>query len=58
MNGPDYDHWHAEHIFLLVPAQAIVGQFLMTLKEYPQRQPIGSFSLDKVMESMKAAGTN
>jgi arylsulfatase len=54
----EYKRWMAEHLFLLVPAQAIVGQFLKTFKDYPQRQPIGSFSLDRVLESMNKAGTN
>ena len=49
----DYDRWHAEHMFLMIPAQAIVGQFLATFKDYPQRQPIGSFSLDRVLEAMR-----
>ncbi len=30
-----YKEWMFEHIFLLVPAQTYVGQFLNTLKEYP-----------------------
>jgi hypothetical protein len=58
LESSDYDRWMVEHAFLMVPAQAIVGKFLGTFKEYPQRQPIGSFSLDKVMESMKSAGNN
>lgn len=48
----DYDHWHAEHMFLFVPAQAEIVKFLATFKEFPQRQPVGSFSLDKVLEKM------
>jgi arylsulfatase len=31
-----------------------VGQFLMTLKDYPQRQKAASFNLDEVMEKLKA----
>lgn len=54
----DYKHWLAEHLFLMVPAQAIVGEFLQSFKEYPQRQPIGSFSLDRVMETINSAGNN
>jgi arylsulfatase len=54
----DYNHWLADHFFLVVPAQAIVGQFLMTFKDFPQRQPIGSFSLDRVMESINNAKKN
>ncbi|GAL16455.1 arylsulfatase [Vibrio astriarenae] len=34
---------------MLVPAQAYVGQFLETFKEYPPRQKAASFSLDDVM---------
>lgn len=51
----DYDHWMGEHFFLFGPAQGVVGEFLSTFKEYPQRQPIGSFSLDQVMDAMNTA---
>ena len=30
-----YYDWLIDHVFLLVPAQAYVGQFLMTFKDYP-----------------------
>ena len=33
-----YDKWMADRAFLLVPAQAIVGEFLKTFKEFPPRQ--------------------
>jgi len=36
-----------------VPAQAYVGQFLMTFKDYPQRQKAATFNLDEVMENLK-----
>ena len=58
IESSDYDHWHAEHIFLLVPAQAMIGQFLSTFKDYPQRQKVGSFSLDRVLEAINDAGKN
>jgi arylsulfatase len=48
-----YYDWLLDHAFQLVPAQAIVGQFLMTFKEYPQRQKAASFNLDEVMEKLK-----
>ena len=35
------------------PAQAYVGQFLATFKEFPPRQKPGSFSLDRVLESFQ-----
>ena len=48
----DYDGWFIEHIFILVPAQAIVGQFLATFQEFPPRQKPGSFSVDQALEKM------
>ena len=50
--GMDYNRWRAEHIFLLVPAQQYVGQFLSTFKEFPPRQKTGSFGVDQVLESL------
>jgi arylsulfatase A-like enzyme len=52
----DYDRWRIEHIFLLVPAQQYVGQFLATFKEFPPRQKAGSFSLDQVLQSLQTGG--
>ena len=48
-----YDKWGADRLFVLVPAQAIVGQFLGTFKEFPPRQKPGSFSLDRVLEELQ-----
>jgi hypothetical protein len=39
---------------MLVPAQAIVGEFLTTFKEFPPRQKPASFSVDQVMEKLDA----
>jgi arylsulfatase len=51
-----YYDWLLDRAFLLVPAQAYVGQFLATFKEFPPRQKAASFSLDQVMEQLKAPG--
>jgi arylsulfatase len=56
--GMDYDRWRIEHLFLLVPAQQYVGQFLGTFKEFPPRQKAGSFALDRVLESLQKGGGN
>jgi arylsulfatase len=48
-----YYDWLMDHVFLLVPAQDYVGQYLMTFKDYPQRQKAASFNLDEVMEKLK-----
>lgn len=47
-----YYDWFLDHAFLVIPAQAIVGDFLMTFKDYPPRMKAASFSLDKVMEKL------
>ncbi|NOR43250.1 MAG: sulfatase-like hydrolase/transferase [Gammaproteobacteria bacterium] len=47
-----YYDWLLDRAYLLVPAQAYVGDFLATFKEYPPRQKPASFSLDKVMEKL------
>jgi arylsulfatase len=48
-----YYDWLFDHVFLLVPAQDYVGQFLMTFKHYPQRQKAASFNLDEVMQKLQ-----
>lgn len=53
-----YYDWMLDHVFLLVPAQQYVGNFLATFKEYPPRMKAASFSLEKVMEQMEKAGTH
>ena len=47
-----YYDWLLDHAFLVVPAQDYVGQFLASLKEYPQRQKASSFNLDEVMSKL------
>jgi arylsulfatase A-like enzyme len=48
-----YYDWFVNHVFLLVPAQAFVGEFLATFREYPQRQKAASFNLDDVLKTMQ-----
>jgi len=57
-DSDDYSHWFMDHAFALVPAQVLIAEFLETFKEYPQRQKVGSFSLDKVLEKMQHAQQN
>ena len=40
----DYWHWRLDHLFVLVPAQELVGNFMATFKEYPPSQKVGSWS--------------
>ena len=48
-----YGKWKADRAFLLVPAQAIVGKFLETFKEFPPRQKPASFSIDQALEKAR-----
>jgi arylsulfatase len=48
-----YAKWLADHTFLLVPAQAIVGEFLRTFQEFPPRQTPASFSIDQALEKAR-----
>ncbi len=50
----NYGRWRIERIFALVPAQGFVARFLSTFREFPPRQRPASFTIDQVMESMKA----
>ncbi len=51
-----YWDWYLDHAFLLVPAQAYVGKFLGTFKEFPPRQKAASFTIDRVMEQLQTTG--
>jgi arylsulfatase len=49
-----YFDWIFDHLFLYVPAQQFVGQFLATFQAYPPRQKAASFTVDQVMEKLLA----
>ena len=53
-----YYDWMFRRIYLLVPAQALIGQFLATFQEFPPSQKAASFNLEGVMKKMEetAAG--
>jgi len=50
--GIGYWQWRLDRIYMLVPAQAYVGQWLSSFKEFPPRMKPGSFSLEKVMDQL------
>lgn len=47
-----YKRWMIKRAFLLLPAVAVVSEFLETFKEYPIRQTPASFNLDKVLDQL------
>ena len=50
-----YQKWQADRMFVLVPAQGIVGEFLKTFQEYPPRQKPSSFSIDEALNHAREA---
>src|SRR6185436_19743348 len=48
-----YYDWLMDRAYILGASQGIVGQFLATFKEYPQRQKAATFNLDEVMRTMQ-----
>ena len=48
----DYDKWFIEHLFVMVPAQYIVGRYLQTFQEFLPRQKPGSFNVGEALKMM------
>ena len=59
-----YLRWLVDQMWMFVPAQQtedgaavlhghLVGKFLASFKEFPQRQPVASLSVQKVLEQMQ-----
>jgi arylsulfatase len=49
----EHGRWRVERAFALVPAQAYVGRFLATFRDFPPRQAPGSFSLGDAMARLR-----
>ncbi len=55
LDAMGHPRYTMEHMgFVIAGAQAVAGKFIATFKDYPQRQKIGTFSLDHVMEAMSS----
>jgi arylsulfatase len=51
-----YDRWFIDHVYLLVPAQIAVAQWVQSFKEFPPRAKAASFSIDQVVEALMPKG--
>jgi arylsulfatase A-like enzyme len=49
-----YKQWRVDRVYLLVPAAALVSQYMQTLAEFPPRQRPDSFTVGNVMEKLEA----
>jgi arylsulfatase len=48
-----YYDWLLDHAYLLLPAQAVVRDFLATFQEFPPRQKAASFTVDQALATMQ-----
>jgi len=53
-NSNTYWDWMLDHAFLLVPAQAFVGQMAASLVEFPPTQKPASFGISQAMAKLQA----
>jgi len=53
-----YQLWYNQRMFMIAPAAGFVGQWLQSFREFPPRMKPGSFSLDRVMESVSKPQKN
>ena len=53
-----YYDWLMDHVYILGPAQAEVGKFLATFKDYPPAQRPDSFSIDKIQDELSQQISN
>ena len=52
-----YARWWGDKLWTLIPSSAIVGQFLMTFKEYPPSQTSGTFGIEKALKMIEAGSS-
>ena len=49
-----YKKWRLDRVFMLVPAGALIEQYMQTLVEFPPRQRPDSFTVGDVMAKLEA----
>ena len=55
MDSGLYTRWLGDQMWMFVPAQAYVTQFLQSFVEFPPSQAVSSLSVEKVLQQMQAA---
>lgn len=53
-----YEDWWVRRVYLIVPAQPLVANFLKTFKEFPPSQKPAAFNLDQVMDQLYQTGSH
>jgi arylsulfatase A-like enzyme len=54
MDSGMYTRWYADKLWIMIPTQAIVGQFLQSFREFPPRQKSGSVNIQQILDKMNA----
>jgi arylsulfatase A-like enzyme len=52
-----YTRWWGDKLWTLVPAQAIVGQFLQSFQEFPPSQKNGSFDVSQFLDALQSGAS-
>lgn len=52
-----YTRWYGDQMWLFVPAQTYVSEFLATFKEFPPSQAVSSLSVEKVLQQLQTPGS-
>jgi arylsulfatase len=50
-----YWDWYMNKAYMIMGAQAIVGSFLETFKDFPPRQKAASFTIDQAMDKLQSS---
>jgi arylsulfatase len=55
MDSAMYTRWYGDKLWVMVPAQAVVGQFLQSFIEFPQRQKSAAtnVSIQQILDRMQ-----
>ena len=53
-NANVYDDWLLSRVFVLAPLNAIAGNFLLSMKDYPPSATPGSFNLTNIQKKIEA----
>jgi arylsulfatase len=53
LDSSGYSRFFADQLWLFLPVQQHVGQFLQSFRDFPPRQPTASFTIDKLIRSMQ-----
>ena len=55
VTGMFYDQWRFRRSYLLVPASALVAEFMKSFEEFPPRSAPASFSIGDALKSLQTA---